>query len=258
MSDRLPVPVPDRNLAAGLPTSSADEESMRGLICHVGRLLHEAGLIQGTAGSISLRLSANFLLATPPGYAKGFLQPEHILRIVFSPERPGNPWQTDTALARDLDAHVECYRSRPDVRAVIQAQPPIAVALTLAGVTMRSCVVPEAIVLLGLTPTAAYSPPGSESLREAVRVLSAAHDALLIAHQGALTLGPDLWQAYLRMEVLEHTASVLHRAAQLGPIQTLSPEQVAPLLELRRQLGYWHPGDEDRFCEMCGVCGEED
>lgn len=256
MSDRLPVPFSDRNLPAGPVADRQDEESLRGLICHVGRLLHQARLIQGTAGSISARLNANILLATPPGYSKGFLQPEHILRIGFSPERTGDPWQAETSLARDLESHLECYRSRPDALAVIQAQPPSAIALTLAGLTMRSCVVPEAIVMLGLPPTAAYSPPGSAPLREAVRVLSAAHDALLIAHQGAITLGPDLWQAYLRMEVLEHTAAILHRAALLGPIATLPPEQVAPLLELRRQLGYWRPGDEERFCEMCGVCGE--
>ena len=157
-----------------------------------------------------------------PATPKAFCSPNTSAHR-FNAERPGDPWQADTSLARDLDAHLECYRSRPDVLAVIQAQPPTAIALTLAGVTMRSCVVPEAIITLGLPPTAAYSPPGSASLREAVRVLSAAHDALLIAHQGAITLGPDLWQAYLRMEVVEHTASILHRAALLGPIATLPP-----------------------------------
>jgi hypothetical protein len=63
-----------------------------------------------------------------------------------------------------------------------------------------------------------------------------------------------VWQAYLKLEMLEHAAIILQRAAQLGPITTLTPPQVAKLLEFRRQMGYWRPGDEDRFCEACGVC----
>jgi L-fuculose-phosphate aldolase len=76
----------------------------------------------------------------------------------------------------------------------------------------------------------------------------------MLAHHGSLTVGGDVWQAYLKLEMLEHMALILHKTAQLGPITTLAPEQVAKLLEMRRQLGYWREGDEERFCEACGVC----
>ena len=89
---------------------------------------------------------------------------------------------------------------------------------------------------------------------DAIRALITQHDAIMLAYHGSLTVGSDVWQAYLKLETLEHTAVILHRTAQLGPIRPLPPEEVARLLEIRRQSGYWRPGDEERFCEACGVC----
>lgn len=242
----LPIPYPQRNLTDSQSAGARDEASLRGLLCHIGRQLHEAAWLSGTAGSLSARLDAAHLLLTPPQLAKGFLQPDQLLKIAFE----------DALNAQEGEArlHALCYQRRPDLNGILFATPPNAIALTLADISMRTCVLPEAIILLGLVPTAAYSAPFSAKQCEAIRVLIAQHDALLIAHSGALTVGADLWEAFLRMEVLEHTATVLGRAAQLAPLPTLPPHEVARLLSLRRQRGYWREGDAERFCQMCGVC----
>src|SRR5205085_2843278 len=125
--------------------------------------------------------------------------------------------------------------------------PMTAIALTAAGVSMRTCVIPEAVIVLGLVPTAIYSAPNSPENREAIRTLIAQHDAIMLSHFGSVTVGMDVWQAYLKLETLEHTASILHRIAQLGPITALPPAQVARLLDIRHALGYWRNGDEERF-----------
>jgi len=242
----LPVPYPQRDLAEPARSAARDEASLRSLLCHIGRQLHEAGWLSGTAGSLSARLDATHLLLTPTQLAKGFLQPDQLLKIAFE--------DALTASEGEPLLHALCYRQRADLHGVLLAAPPHAVALTLANLSMRTCVLPEAIILLGLVPTAAYSAPYSAEQCEAVRVLVAEHDALLIAHSGALTVGADLWEAFLRMEVLEHTASVLQRAAQLAPLPTLPPHEVARLLRIRQQRGYWRHGDAERFCQMCGVC----
>jgi L-fuculose-phosphate aldolase len=243
----LPVPYPEHDLEKAGYGTGRDENSLRNLLCHMGRQLHEAGWLSGVSGSLSARLDAAHLLITPPNLAKGFLQPEQILKAALAEE-------SEAAGDQERLLHAACYRQRADLQGVLFATPPHALALTLANISMRSCVLPEAVILLGLVPTAAYSAPYSADQREAVRVLIAEHDALLIAHSGALTVGTDLWQAFLRMEVLEHTASVLHHAAQLAPIPTLPPHEVAHLLTIRQQRGYWRTGDAARFCEMCGVC----
>lgn len=250
-----PIPYSDR-LPSNVPAVTADEASLRALICHIGRQMHEGRYIDGVSGHISARLDAQHILATPAGLAKGFLQPDQLIVLDMDGNRVGQMIDSTRTLlpTTELLMHIECYKQRPDVQGVVHAHPPTAVALTIAGFSLRACVVPDAIVVLGLVPTAAYSTPASTENLDAIRLLIAQHDVIMLSHSGSLTVGPDVWQAYLKLETLEHTATILHRAAQLGPIVPLPPEQVAKLLELRRQLGYWRDGDEDRFCELCGVC----
>ena len=251
-----PVPYSERSLPVAVPNPPHDEASLRTLICHTGRLMHQAHYIDGGSGHISARLDEQRILATPAGLAQGFLQPDQLIVIDLDGNRAG-PVTDSTRTLRptsELVAHLECYRHRPDIFGMVHAHPPTAIALTLAGVSMRTCVLPEAVIVLGLVPTAAYCTPSSAEDRDAIRALIAQHDAIMLACHGSLTVGPDVWQAYLKLETLEHTAMILHRAAQLGPIRPLPPEEVARLLDIRRQSGYWRPGDEERFCEACGVC----
>ncbi len=247
-----PIPHPEHNLPLGSSGFYPGESNLRSLICHIGRLMHEKTYIASTSGSISARLDDRHLLVTPPEMAKGFLQPDQLL--VVDIHRAEQEQAGQTSPPDELPMHLACYRQRPDIVGVILAQPPTAVALTIAGISMRTCVVPEAIVTLGLIPTAAYSTPASAEHLDAIRLLIKQHDAILLAYHGSVTVGADVWQAYLKLETLEHTALILHRVAQLGPILPLAPDQVARLLEIRRQSGYWRPGDEERFCEACGVC----
>ncbi len=62
------------------------------------------------------------------------------------------------------------------------------------------------------------------------------YDAIILAHHGSLTVGRTLWEAYLRLEKVEHTAQITLAAQQLGKVQTLSPEAVEKLAEKRREL----------------------
>ncbi len=251
-----PVPYSERNLPIGTSGTRPDEGNLRSLICHIGRLMHQRDTIDAMSGNISARLDEQHILTTPARLATGFLQPDQLIVVDLAGNKigPGTDASRNLNPPGELPLHLECYRQRPDVYGVVHAHPPTAVALTIAGVSMRTCVIPEAIIVLGLIPTAVYSAPASAESRDAVRALISQHDAIMLAYHGSVTVGSDVWQAYLKLETLEHTALILHRTAQLGPIVPLPPEQVARLLDLRRQLGYWLPGDEERFCEACGVC----
>ena len=49
---------------------------------------------------------------------------------------------------------------------------------------------------------------------------------------GALTLGIDLLTAYYRMETLEHFASIMFKAIQLGNVNEISSDKVKKLKDL--------------------------
>jgi len=252
-----PVPaLPDRRWPMATPPAPTDESGLRGLVSHVARQLHQFRYVSGAAGSVSARLGADRLLITPSGVAKSLIQPDQLVTVALDGTRLTG--QTDAARTLQADdelgLHTECYGQRPELLGIVHAHPPIAVALTMAGVSLRTCLVPEAVVILGLVPTTPYALPNSPELARAVRLLIAQHDAILLAAHGSLTVGADVWQAYLRLETLEHTATIIHHARQLGPVSPLAPDQVAELMQLRRMLGYWREGDDERVCEACGAC----
>jgi L-fuculose-phosphate aldolase len=260
-----PIPaLPDRRWPMPTPPAPTDEAGLRGLVSHVARQLHQFRYVSGAAGSVSARVGTDDrrehgtyrLLITPSGVAKSLIQPDQL--VMIGPDGTRLSGQTDAARSLqpddELGLHLECYGQRPELLGIVHAHPPIAVALTMAGVSLRTCLVPEAVVILGVVPTTPYALPNSPELAHAIRVLISQHDAILLAAHGSLTVGADVWQAYLRLETLEHTATIVHHARQLGPLSPLSPAQVAELLHLRRKLGYWREGDDELFCEACGVC----
>lgn len=232
------------------------ERRLREQICHIGRLMHQFQYIDGASGNISVRLDDERILATPSGLAKGFMEPDQLIVVDMEGKKVGR----GTVANRDLKPtseilmHLEAYKKRDDVHGVVHAHPATAVALTIAGVSLQQCTIPEAIVVLGLIPTTPYATPSGAENRDAISQLIEMHDVIMLAYHGSLTVGPDVWTAYLRLESLEHTAKILYMVHQLGGGESLPPHQVQKLLDLRQQIGLGRPGDNERYCDHCGVC----
>ena len=102
--------------------------------------------------------------------------------------------------------HLEVYRQRPDVQAVVHAHPPTATGFAVAGIPLDRAVLAEVLTTLGSIPIAEYATPSTSELPEAVRKYIKAHDGMLLANHGALTVGADLFAAYYKMETIEHFA----------------------------------------------------
>ena len=237
-------------------TDNRTEQLWRKEIVRVGRLLHEKGYVAATDGNVSVRLSKNRVLSTPSGFSKGFLAPEQLVVTDLEgrkiPSR--EPASRDLKPTSELPMHLEAYRQRPDIAAVIHAHPPICVALSIAGISLAKCLLPEVVVTLGLIPTAEYATPSSAEGPGAIRDLIANHDALIIQRHGTLTVGQDPFDAYLKLEKVEHLAYVTLILRQLGRETPLPPAEVAKLLRMRREKGLAVEGEEEDFCASCGVC----
>ena len=237
-----------------MPVST--EPHLRREIVRVGKLLYDKGLIVATDGNVSARLDANRVLATPSGLCKGFMEPEQLIVVDLDGNRvgPANTANRNLKPTSEMRMHLEAYRRRPDIGAVVHAHPVTSVALSIAGVSLAECVVPEAIVVLGLVPTTAYSTPASEENQRAISEVILGHDAIILQYHGTLTVGRTLMEAYLRLETLEHTAKIIALTRLLGGGPALPPEQVAKLIQARQEGGFARPGDEEEFCLACGVC----
>ncbi len=226
------------------------ERDLRELICHVGRLMYQQGYVDGTGGNISARLADDRILMTPSGLATGFLAPDQLVIVNLAGERVDEPDEANAELrpTSESSMHLECYRQRDDVMAVVHAHPPTAVALTLAGFDFQQCLIPEMVVLLGLTPTAPYSTPSSKENRDAISHLIREHDVIMLSNHGSLTVAKSLWDAYFLLESLEHNAGIIHRALQLSDdLKPIPADQIEKLVNYREQFGLLRPGDRERF-----------
>jgi L-fuculose-phosphate aldolase len=193
------------------------------------RRLWEAGLIAGADGNVSVRLGPDRLLVTPRGLHKAELTSRDLVEVTLAGSRRRGSRHATT----ELDLHLRAYRLHRDCGAVVHAHPPVATAYAVAGEPMPADVLPELILYLGEVPVASYATTGTPALGDIVEPLLARHVAVLLANHGAVTWGPDLATARIRMESLEHSARILLAAKLLGRTNCLSPDQIDALERLR-------------------------
>jgi L-fuculose-phosphate aldolase len=233
-----------------------NEYQLRQEIVRVGRLMYEKGFISASDGNISARLEPERILITPSGLHKGFLDPDDLLVVDDEGNRTGKSAIVNRRLnpTSELPMHLEVYRLRPDLGAVVHAHPPTTIALSIAGIPLADCLLPEVIVSLGLIPTTNYATPSSAESVRAVREFISNHDALVLQRHGTVTVGQDPMQSFMRLETIEQNARVAYMLAQLGVTNPLSAVEVGKLLKQREELGLTKAGEAAEFCEFCGVC----
>lgn len=216
---------------------SAAEHAHRCDIVEVGRRLWTRGFVASNDGNISVRLDGGRILTTPKSVSKGFMSPE----MMVVTDLDGKKIAGDRDPSSELKMHLEVYRTRPDAKAVVHAHPPTATGFAVAGIPLDRAVLAEVITTLGSIPIAEYATPSTDELPAACRKYLKAHDGLLLANHGALTLAGDLFAAYYRMETIEHFASISLVARQLGREHLLSRDEVQRLQGLRGTYGIASP-----------------
>ena len=213
------------------------EEQARADIVEVGRRLWERGYVASNDGNISVRLDDQRLITTPKNVSKGFMTPD----MMVITDLDGKKIAGERHPSSELKMHLEVYRNRADVRAVVHAHPPTATGFAVAGIPLDRAVLAEVITTLGSIPIAEYATPSTEELPAAVRKYVKAHDGLLLANHGALAMAPDVMSAYYRMETIEHFAKISLVARTLGREHLLSRDEVERLQGLRGMYGIASP-----------------
>lgn len=214
----------------------ATERDLRQAILETGRLCYESGLMLSNNGNISARLGDDKVVITPSGVCKGRLE----MNDLIVTDLQGNILKADhkrrLTISSETPMHLEAYRQRPDIRAVIHAHPAHAVALTVADIPFPTDILPEVLEGLGPVPTTRFSLPSSTDNAEAIRDLIKTHNAILLRNHGALTVGKDLDEAMNHLERVESVAKVVVLAYAIGKVNRLPAEMMEPLNELRKKM----------------------
>lgn len=210
-----------RNLLRFSPQAS--EAELRAAIIETGKIAYEKGLMVSNDGNISARLSTGNILVTPAGVCKGRISSEDLLIVDINGKLLKPAADPSLKPTSEQSMHLEVYRLRPDVRAVIHTHLIFANALAISKGKVRMDVIPEAAMSFGDVPVTNFSMPSSVENAEAIRELIPNHNVILIRNHGSLTIGKNLDEALINVERLEHVAKTLTFAELLGDVQTLPP-----------------------------------
>jgi L-fuculose-phosphate aldolase len=198
----------------------------------VGRAMQATGLVCAAEGNVSARLDAGRMLCTPAGLRKGELSEADLVVTDYE----GRKVSGDRPVSTEIRLHLEVYRRRPDVAAVVHAHPETATAFTIAGVDLDLPISPEAVVVLDRIGLAPYGMPGTPDLPATLAGVVERTDVILLERHGAVCGGVDLWDALNRMETLEKTARLAAAALRLGRLRTLPDHEVARLRRYREEV----------------------
>ncbi len=209
------------------------EHLTRREICEMGRRIYQRSYVAANDGNISARIDTNKVLCTPTGVSKGYMS-EDMLAIC---DLEGKQLSGHMRISSEIRMHLEIYKMRPDIHAVVHAHPPTATGFAVAGIELTQCILPEVIVSLGGVPLASYGTPGGPDIVEPMKPLLERYDAVLMANHGVVTLGENILDAHFKMETVEHFAKIALVAQQLGSVKTLNEGQVGDLIDLRQRFG---------------------
>ena len=203
---------------------SANSEIISQLIdvCH---RLYARGMVTATDGNVSVRLSNGNILATRSGINKGAVTENDFVEVTSDGRQIGGNGRAST----EVGMHVYIYQQRLDAQAVVHAHPTYATGFATARIALDQCAFPEVIVGLGAIPLAEYATPSTSEVATSLATFVRNSEAILLANHGAVTFGPNLYDAYFKMEKVEHAAHITFVAKMLGGVRTLSEDQLSKL-----------------------------
>ena len=211
------------------PGTPSDLAAVRAAIAVAGRRLGARGLISAGEGNISIRIDDARLATTPTGRRKDELAADDVLVVPLAADAAPSSDGPGPRPSTDIRIHRAIYVARPDVRAVVHAHLPAAMALTLAGEVPDPSALPETALLLPRLPFVPYGTPGSEDLATRVAVALATQDdplpgAVLLERHGGVAVGATVDEAVNRLELVEvlcrtwrDALLIRHAVARDGP-----------------------------------------
>jgi L-fuculose-phosphate aldolase len=195
-------------------------------IVEIGKRLYNKGFASGLSGNISINLD-NKILITPSGFNLADVRENDVVIIDLN----GNKIRGKHNPSSEKQMHIEIYKKRQDIKAIIHAHTPKASSFAVAGIPLDKAILSEASVILGQIPIAEYGMPSSDELAKSVASYFTNHSSVLMANHGVVTGGKNLKETYYKLETLELYAEVFLWTKILGNSNELSEENFKKLIE---------------------------
>lgn len=184
-------------------------------------------------GNVSARVGDRMFI-TPSQVNKEIMTTDMIIEtdmkgnIVYQPEglRPSS----------EMKMHLEVYRVRPDVKAVVHNHSLYATAHAINNMPIVSDALTEMNITFGQVPVVPYGTPGTDRIYCDFDKYLGNYSAVLLANHGVLAYGPTIEKAFSVAEAVEKVAQTLYIAKQLGAPSPIPAEEVTALRQFGEQM----------------------
>lgn len=192
---------------------------------------YQTGMVNIFEGNVSARVG-NRIFITPSQVSKDTITADMLIEtdmqgnIVYQPDG----YQPSS----EAKMHLEVYRLRPDVKAVVHNHSPYATAYAINNMPIESEALTEMNITFGTIPVVPYGTPGTQEIYASFKDFIPNRYALLLANHGVLTFGFSLELAYSYAEAVEKIAHTLCISKQLGVPANLPMSEIAGLRQFSK------------------------
>ena len=167
---------------------------------------YERGLQSNAGGNLSVQLSsADAIVIKPSGV--GFN--ECCVDNLMVADLDGNTLAGTGKCSSDLDIHIDIYKVRPDIGAIVHVHSPWGTAWAAAGLEIP-CPTIQAVAMMGRVPLIPLAPDGTrQTAREVSTIMRDPKvNAAILANHGTIGVGKTLLNAQYMVEIIEETAHI--------------------------------------------------
>jgi len=211
-------------------------DTLRQALIETALAMNASGINQGAAGNLSMRSEEGMLL-TPSGMAYPDLAPEDIVFMDLDGNseglrQPSSEWRF----------HLDIYRQREDVQAIVHAHPVHCAALACLNRPIPAFHYMVAVAGGRNIRCAQYATFGTQALSDHVIAALADRNACLMANHGLIALGQSLSSALALAVEVENLANMYTRSLSIGDPVILEDEEMDRVIEKFQFKGHYHGG----------------
>ncbi|HVL22079.1 MAG TPA: class II aldolase/adducin family protein [Amaricoccus sp.] len=221
------------------PVTEKTDSALRQELVETCRKMNASGINQGTAGNISVRNDAGFLI-TPSSLPYDLMQPADIVQMYFDgsyngERRPSSEWRF----------HRDILAARPDVDAVVHCHSVYATTLAC-----HHKAIPAFHYMTGLfggttIRCARYATYGTQALSDAALEALEGRTACLLGQHGQISLGDSLAHGLANAIEVETLSRLYVQALTLGEPPILDDEEMARVIQQMQNMSYGRAPDLD-------------
>jgi L-fuculose-phosphate aldolase len=172
--------------------------------------LVETGLVVGAGGNLSLR-DGDMMYLSPSGFDLQEIEDHQWIRVNI---KTGEVLD-DIKPSSEILMHLECFRRRPDINAVLHAHPSYSVGVSSTGQNIPN-LFPDFPAMVKSVAYLDYTIPTTHVLADAVGEVIEENDVVVMRNHGLLTVGKTMKEAYFFLQLTEESAKVYTISCTVG------------------------------------------